>query len=248
MRLVRAYETADLKTHLAAFAAGDPQSPSFVDIGRFATVKFDAYPDLPRMVAGTEYAWLPETPAASAIVDLQSELDIRYYRSLWSEILSLPRRDRAGFEELTAEEIALKNAAWTLRLRTYYAAPVEEIEKRLVEGARAGKSLTADARAAFSLSLDARDEWRGWKRERFLNPAVSGESWKLDPRHFQNEAAKYLYRKARLLFRRRPFAVDSTACFIKLMQFEEELLTSVAEAVSLGISADDVVKTLEASA
>ena len=247
VRLVRAYETADLKIHLSALASGDREPPPFVDIGRFQTVNFNAYPDLPRMVAGTEYEWIRDIPAASTIVDLHTELDLRYYRALWKEILDLPRHDRAGFEELVAEEIALKNVAWTLRLRTYYAAGGEEIEKRLVDVDRDGKSLASDARAAFSLDLASRDDWRGWKRERLLNPAHPGESWKADPRYFQNEAAKHLYRKARILFRRKPFAVDSTACFIKLMQFEEELLISVAEAVSLGIPAADVARAFEAS-
>ena len=40
-------------------------------------------------------------------------------------------------------------------------------------------------------------------------------------------------------------APDAAACFIKLKQFEEDLLTSVAEGLGLGMSGRDVFSLLE---
>jgi hypothetical protein len=50
---------------------------------------------------------------------------------------------------------------------------------------------------------------------------------------------------ARLYFRRRPISIDTPACFIKLKQYEEDLLTSVAEGLGLGIPGRDVFSLLE---
>jgi hypothetical protein len=125
----------------------------------------------------------------------------------------------------------------------------EEIRERLVDirpysrGNRA--SLTADALAAFPPALDSRSDWLKWKRAGFLNPEQSGVSWKVDPRYFQNAAAAYLYRLARRSFRRNPFSLDTVLCFIKLKQFEEDFLTSMAEGLGMGLSAQDVFTLLE---
>ena len=67
----------------------------------------------------------------------------------------------------------------------------------------------------------------------------------MEPRYVQNESAKYLYRLAQRLFHRRPFAVDTAACFIKIKQFEEDLLTSVAEGLGFGMTAQDVLAMWE---
>jgi vacuolar-type H+-ATPase subunit C/Vma6 len=95
------------------------------------------------------------------------------------------------------------------------------------------------------MSLDNRVEWKGWNRERFLNPEKSDQHWKADPRHFQNAASEYLYELARLSFRRRPFSLDTVFCFIKLKQFEEDLLTSLAEGLGMGLSSQEVFGLLE---
>lgn len=248
VRLARSYEYADLKSALGALAAGERASQAHVDLGTLGTITWEAYPDFKKMLANTEFDWIREAPTEATVVDMQTAIDLHYYTSLWREVLSLPRNDRAGFEILIAEEIELKNVIWALRLRFYYGVPAEGLDARLVEVSRKGISLAAEARAQASLALDRRDDWRGWKFEALLNGEVPGQFWKLDPRRFQNAAAQVLYRHARRLFRRRPFASDSIACFIKLMQFEEDLLTSVAEGLTLGLGAKETLAMLEVNA
>ncbi|GAB6393110.1 MAG: V/A type ATP synthase; V/A-type H+/Na+-transporting ATPase subunit C [Treponematales bacterium] len=60
--LLRSYEYQDLKAALAA-ASAQPAGAAgegfaFTDIGRFGTVRFDLWPDIPKMIAGTEFAFL----------------------------------------------------------------------------------------------------------------------------------------------------------------------------------------------
>lgn len=250
VRLLRSYEYGDIKNLINALAAGEPKAPVFTDIGRFRTLRVEAYPDIKAMLRDTEFDWLLkedlQNPASSGGDQglLQTRLDRQYYTSLWGSLLSLPRNDRKTAEKLLSEEISLRNAAWALRLRTYYGMSPQEIRERLVLIESQG-ALAADALSSLSLALDNPSDWASWKRAGFLNPARPGESWTVDPRYFQNAASEYLYRLARVSFRRRPFSLDTVTCFIKLKQFEEDLLTSVAEGLGLGMPAGDIFALLE---
>jgi vacuolar-type H+-ATPase subunit C/Vma6 len=106
-------------------------------------------------------------------------------------------------------------------------------------------SLADDAISSLNLALDNHAEWTAWKRFEFLNPENPGEVWHADPRYFQNASSEYLYRLARSHFHRHPFSIDAAFCFIKVKQFEEDLLTSIAEGLGLGISSGDVFSLLE---
>ncbi|MDR0386464.1 MAG: V-type ATPase subunit [Treponema sp.] len=258
VRLLRSYEYGDLKSALAAIAAGESKAPSFTNLGRFGVVKFAAYPDIKAMTGGTEFDFLASGALNEdgAGMAFQTKLDKHYYIALWESLYRLKRRDRAGIEALLSEEISLRNAVWVLRLRTYYRMTGDEVREKLIDvkfpsrgdGARRSAnrcSLTADAEAALELPLDTRAPWAAWKRASFLNPG-GGELWTADPRYFQNAASRYLYRLARHYFRRRPFSIDTAACFIKLKQFEEDLLTSIAEGLGIGMTGRDVFAMLEA--
>ncbi|MFP3088817.1 V-type ATPase subunit [Treponema sp. TIM-1] len=259
LRLVRAYEYGDIKSALSAIAGGEVKPPEFIDLGALGTVNFNAYPDLAVMVKDTEFAFLldEDVHADKNGILLQTKLDRQYYTLLWNSLFSLPEKDRIAIKKILAEEIALRNASWALRLRVYYGMAPEEIKKILVP-IRNGKkyvpqeasdttdrTLADDAAASLSMALDNRPDWEKWNRVAFLNPEKSGESWNVDPRYFQNAASQHLYRLARQFFRRNPFSIDTVSCFIKLKQFEEDLLTSVAEGLGLGLSAKDVFAMLE---
>jgi vacuolar-type H+-ATPase subunit C/Vma6 len=263
VRLVRAYEYADVKSVLSALIGGESRRPKFTDLGGFGTVHFEAFPDLAVMVKNTEFAFLlkEDIKADKDGFLLQTKLDHQYYTLLWNSLFSLPEKDRISIKKILAEEISLRNASWALRLRTYYGLSPEEIKNILIpirsgekydprsvpdtRKAVENKSLADDALASLSMALDNRPDWEKWRRAEFLNPERPEEAWKVDPRYFQNGASQYLYRLARHSFRLHPFSLDTVSCFIKLKQFEEDLLTSVAEGLGLGLSARDVFAILE---
>jgi vacuolar-type H+-ATPase subunit C/Vma6 len=257
IRLLRSYEYADLKSALIAISGGETRVPLVTPLGRFAQVHFDAYPDLKAMLRDTEFEFLladlpkPDEDGeidAAAIdsIALQTKLDQHYYTSLWASLFKLPKKDRGGIEKILEEEISLRNIVWALRLRTYYGMSAEEARSHLIFIERGkGKSLAADAEASLELPLDTYSAWNKWRRAAFLNREQGGESWKADPRWFQNAASGHLYRLARHYFRRRPFASDTAACFIKLKQYEEDILTSIAEGLGLSIPSRDVFSLLE---
>jgi vacuolar-type H+-ATPase subunit C/Vma6 len=276
VRLLRSYEYGDLKSFLSAIAAGESKPPAYTNLGRFGTVHFDAYPDLAAMVRGTEFEFLlseklPADYGESGAMLVQAKLDKQYYTLLWESLFKLPRADRGGIEAILGEEIALRNIVWALRLRTYYAMSAEEVREKLVflsktvkpaskkqtkgriqvkRTAKYGKdnNLASEAEATLNLPLDTFAPWASWKRVSMLNRAANGDIWIADPRYFQNAASRYLYRMARLSFRRSPFSISTAACFIKLKQFEEDLMTSIAEGLGLGMPGRDVFSLLEVEA
>jgi vacuolar-type H+-ATPase subunit C/Vma6 len=254
-RLVRVYEYGDLKSALSAIAGGEGKVPAFTDISPFGTVNFKAYPDLPAMLKGTEFEFIFEEEkffsdkrlsGGDDSILLQIKLDRLYYGSLWKDLLSLPQKDRLSAGRILSEEISLRNVVWALRLRTYYDLAPEKI-REMIFFPPGRESLAEDAEASLSMPLDIRSPWERWKRAAFLNPEIPGKPWNADPREFQNAASEYLYRLARLSFRLRPFSLDTAFCFIKLKQFEEDLLTSVAEGLGMGMSSREVFDLLELS-
>jgi vacuolar-type H+-ATPase subunit C/Vma6 len=267
LRLLRTWEYADLKSALNALVSGEPTFPNWTDLGPFGTLRFAAYPDLAAMLKGTEFEFLLDKKMGLVkggdAVKAQTELDKHYYNALWLALKQLPPGDRAVSERILGEEISLRNCIWALRLRSYYGMSSAEVAEHLmnIRPLKTGKahrwvspsrwrtesadSLAADARASLDFALDNRSAWKGWRREQFLNPELPGRSWTADPRYFQNASGDYLYRLALHSFRRRPFSIDTAFCFIRLKQYEEDLLISVAEGLGLGMSSQDVFAMLE---
>jgi vacuolar-type H+-ATPase subunit C/Vma6 len=275
VRQLRACEYADLKTCLRHIAADKPVPAALCGIGRFGTVRFNAYPDLRAMIGGTEFEFILSKDLKAADFDLTSleaELDLQYYTLLLKSLQCLSAEDSLFARLILAEEISLRNCVWALRLRTYFEKTTGETEKYLMnleipvyqqaeipgdirprlssktDTAPGKLSLSEEAIESLYFPLDARPAWKGWRWESLLNPEEGRESWAANPRFFQNAASRYIYRLSMRCFRSRPFSVNSEFCYIKLKQFEEDLLTSVAEGLGLGMGGSDVFNLLEVPA
>jgi hypothetical protein len=169
-----------------------------------------------------------------------------YYTDLWHELENVPLPDRKLITPLIADEIRLKNAVWALRLRVYYLMQPDRIKDFLVtlKPGMNQRSLHSDALKSFEMDIEEEAQWHTWRLWKFANKSVSGQYWKIDPRYFQNQASLHLYHRARTSLRKSPFTLDTACCFIKLKQFEKEILTSVAEAVRIGLTGGDALEIL----
>ena len=261
--LIRGWEYQDLKNILNAVAEDFQKKPVYTGLGPFAAINWAAWPDMNAMLAKTEYAFLLKMENKNGI-NLQTELDRHYYTALWKALLRLNRNDRKVSEKILAEEISLRNVVCALRLRTYYQLESDEVKTHLInintETSSRKKSLAADALSSLELPLDNRQAWAGWKREKFLNPQGSpgpvlpditirrNLEWRADPRYFQNAAANYLYRMARGSFRTRPSSLDTMFCFIRIKQYEEDVLTSCAEGLGMGLANKEVLSMIGVNA
>jgi vacuolar-type H+-ATPase subunit C/Vma6 len=182
-------------------------------------------------------------------IALQTALDRHYYSSVWKALKALPQADRRVSEKIISQEISLRNSGWALRLRRYYGMNAEEVKRYLLEIPRKGsrvkaQSLAADAIRSLEYPLDNYAAWSSWRWKEFLNPDTGGGFWHADPRHFQNAASLYLFGLARHNFRLKPSSLDTIFCFIKIKQFEEDILTSEAEGLGMGLSSSEVLDML----
>lgn len=250
-RLVQSYENADLKTLLNSWAVKDAKVPPPADLGSFRTINFDAYPDLDAVLKNTEYQWIldrkDEITDSSKLALLSIEIDHQYYVNLWNSLLKLPPKDTISIKKIIEEEISVRNIVWALRLQTYYNMNADTIAEQLIDiplGTRE-RSLAQDAFDCLNFPPDSYDDWMRWRRSAFVNTESTYGAWTVDPRYVQNASAKYLYTLAKRFFHQRPFAIDTAACFIKIKQYEEDLLTSIAEGLGLGMTAQDVLAMLE---
>lgn len=246
--LIRSYEYTDLKNALAALANKETNPPAFTNIGGFRTIKFEAYPDINAMLKNTEFAVLFKETDLQDMTALHARLDQHYYARLWEAFSLLPKSDRLGIEKILEEEIKLKNITWVLRLRTYYQIKKDKIETTLIS-IEGKKNLTADALKSLDFALDIRADWTTrWKWAKFVNKENSERTasafWKIDPRYFQNKASQYLYQCAYNSFHAHPFSLNTAFCFIKLKQFEEDLLTSIAEGFGFGLPCNETLGLL----
>ena len=270
IRLLRACEYSDLKACLRNISAGKPP-PLLCDIGRFRTVRFESYPDIEAMLGGTEFQFILEHGVVSLqsagcdYTSLETELDMRYYSLLFRSMGRLSASDRFLAGRILAAEISLRNCSWALRLRTYYDLnPIEagkflmgikmrrsfaaqDIDEDIHLRAAGEIALDAEARQMLRFPLDSRSAWNSWRWEKLLNPPQPGGEWAADPRYFQNAASRYIYRMVRRCFTRVPLSIGSIFCFIKLKQYEEDILTGMAEGLKLGMDGRDILHFLGAA-
>jgi vacuolar-type H+-ATPase subunit C/Vma6 len=246
--LMRSYEYADLKNVLNAICAGEETAPHYTNLGKFSTINFSAYPDLSVMLKGTDFHFLlKEKIEFGKIVQgdyFSLLLDKHYYTALLAELSKIPKYDCEGGRKLLGEEISLANCSIAMRLMNYYEMQRDEIKKRLIYGktSKTGVNLASDALLCLDFDMDHISGWQSWRRKTFLNIDGAGKYWKCDPRYFQNASSLYLYKMARKNLRKRPFTLDTIICFIRLIQFEEQMLKSLYWAVKLGIKPDEVLK------
>jgi vacuolar-type H+-ATPase subunit C/Vma6 len=241
--LLRAYEYTDLKNAAISIMEKGESPPPHTDLGRFQTVNFDAWPDIRKMVEGTTYSFIlplkknnPNTQ--NEIIALESVLDRHYYNALWRSLHSLPVHERHVSQKILSDEISLKNSSLALRLRHYYNMKADEVKTHLVD------IKAEDAIKSLEYPLDSFHEWSTWHWKHFLNHEVSGSHWHASPRFFQNAASRDLYHLARHYFFSGSTSLDTIFCFIKLKQFEEDILTGVAEGLGIGMTPKDVFNTM----
>ncbi len=245
--LLQAVEVADLKAVFSARAAGDRLCPPHADLGRFGQLHWDAWPDVGAMIAQTSYEWAKDLfTGPDSLLSVETALDQHYYRDLWQSLSSAPGRRQPSLRRYLADEIALKNVSWALRLRVYYNYNTEDILPFLVDITDRGRSLAQAALDSLDLPLDRREAWEAWVYADLVNEDSRGKFWALDPAQVQNRAAIRLAQRARKLFRQRPFTIDALAAWVRLVQFEEDLLTAIAEGLSLGMGVNDILARPEA--
>jgi vacuolar-type H+-ATPase subunit C/Vma6 len=261
LRIFANYQYADLKSVLRAYMAGDEKLPAlasdnaeyrkFLQTAGVASLDFTHYPRLDTMLAKSEFAWVAKEldglPFGSNAVleSILEKLDAQYYQLLWQDMAAERAEDTKRIKEIIRREIIFQNIECAMRLRSYYSYTDDEIRAFFINLPKSKNDDPArQAEATLGFALDHAGDWSGWKYASLLNKEQPGVFWRLDPRYFRNRASVYLYNLARKDFHSEPFRLDTAAIFIKLKQFEEQLLCSIAEGLRLGMKPQEVLTSL----
>jgi vacuolar-type H+-ATPase subunit C/Vma6 len=235
---LRAFEVLNVKTILRAVLDEERELPALRDIGRWATIRPERYPDLEAMLSGTAYSWLSAGLGTETIHDIEYGLDLRYYRELLERARGIGGKGGRAVASLVELEIILRNITWALRLRIYYGMEREAVASLLI-----GEefSLTGPALAQFDFPLDSFASWEKWNYAFLVSPGAAGKGpWRIDPRDVENRASRFLYRKTSSQFHRFPFTLNTAACFFKLKEFEAGIVRSVSEGIQLSMNEGEI--------
>lgn len=252
--LLRFYDYNNLKAIIAYLDSTGNNAkgtlPSHLaSIGKYSMLKYDKWPSLAAMTAGTPVSWCSRSEGSLGGHDTERRLDSQYIQDLWDSASRLDAASRQPVMNLLKEEIILDNIVWSLRLRLYYGISSDEVLDRLMSASgcksprgMSGDELVRPAAQTLSLPLNSYREWEGWKYSHLLNPLEDGVEWTVDPRWVQRAARFKLYKAALHQFHHHPFTVHVLFCWFKVKQYELDCIRMVAEGIRLKVSPAQVGK------
>lgn len=248
VELLRFYDYDNLKNMMPTLVAmgvqGSLSLPArLASIGKFSLLKYDKWPSLDAMTAGSPVAWCADAQGVERQCDIDGRLDAQYVRTLWNSVAKLDSTSKEPVRRLLKDEIIYHNIIWALRLRIYYGMEPSDILCRLVTSrecrsneAVAKDELAKSAAQILMLPLDSYREWVNWKYSYLLNPCKDGGQWSLDLRWVQRMARFELSRRALHQFHHHPFTSHVLFCWFKVKQYELDCIRMVAEGIRFKVS------------
>ncbi|MCM1322185.1 MAG: V-type ATPase subunit [Bacteroides sp.] len=233
--LLRSFEFSNIKDLTYAVREGLSQIPRFVDIGKYGRIRYDKWPDIAAMTAGTDLSWYNEVPPLAKQGKMDFLLDCQYVRELWNAVLHLSAFDRVSVADYIREELILQYCVWGLRLRVYYGMNPEEAAEYLAFDRHSCVELKEILKPALQIlawPLDDYNIWCRWTYSHLLNPN-DGSIWSVDPRWIQQTAAVMMYKKAHFLFRTQPSSAAVLVSWFKIKQYELNCIKAAAEGIQL---------------
>lgn len=240
------FENENLKLIVDALAHEEPVCPKLIDLGKYAQIHPECYPNLSQITKESQYAFLNKVPSVQNLQKTEVRMDEELIRDLWNEIQKLSAGEKEIFEKFFIDEYSVKNIIWAMRLKVYYKKSREEIEQQLFCVTESPSSLDPIASPALKiLDLDINDygAWQKFKYARDLNP-FDGSSWVLDPAWFEQRYNARRAKKYITIFHQYPMTELSLVAWFKIKTHELNCIRSAVEGLRLNISSSDAMKAL----
>lgn len=235
--LLELYDYNNLKTFAGALCMHESERPSFLDLGKYALLSYDKWPEIDKITENSELSWYNEVPEIAGQQVLDSKMDFQYLTKLWKSACACELSVREQTKALIAREIRFSNILWVLRLKVYYKMNSEEILPRLFfEDSSKGKEdfLAGDAVKILTKDTSKIDDWKNWKYKEYINPCVNAEEWELDPRWVEKCFQNSLENEYISLFHRNSLSSLALVCYFKIKQNELSNIRSITEGLRLG--------------
>lgn len=235
--LLQFYDYTNLKTIAGALCLKETSCPDIINLGEYALLHYDKWPDIEKITEGTELAWYNKVPDIAEQQALDTRLDFQYLRAYWNSASRTETSVRAETKSLFAEEIRMRNIIWAMRLKVYYKMESDEILSKLFfDSDKAGENDLFAGEAARILSKDfsSYDDWKDWKYRSSLNPHEEGTPWEVDPRWVENSFRETNLKRYSSAFHKFPLTSLSLVCYFKVKQDELDNIRRVTEGLRLG--------------
>ena len=239
LHILRKYEYQNVKTLARGMASGHVDATHMWDLGKYATLRYEAGQDPEKSLAASSYAWVVAQVKSTPIAKVENSLDREYYRLLQSLALDLPSADRVGVLRMIMLQVTLANVIWALRLRFYFRMDWERARDLLIPGMH-GTRLEPLARI-FEIAPDAVEEWKTWKYGWLLEDQFGDSFHAPDPMKAELSCRQMLYTKARQLFHQNPFSLGPLVAYFTLKDQEASLLTTAVEVLQLSLPEQEVL-------
>ena len=238
------YEGENLKEIGAALCKGEKTLPNIIDLGKFATLNYKAWPDIKKITKGTAFSWYNKIPSIHEQQALDFKIDIQICRHLWESAQNEKGEGRDALLELLRQEFIIKNIVWVLRLRLYYNMSSEDILNNLIYVTnKAGLSdpVAAPAIKIMDWPLDEYERWADWKYASLVNPHVDGQVWQIDPIWIERCNRSSISRKASKLFHQFPSDSAFLIGWYKIKNYELSCIRTAVESIRLNVNPEEAM-------
>lgn len=163
---------------------------------------------------------------------------LSYAKELFLYCEKLNKKDKLIAKTLIQENLIMQNIVFALRLKVFYKMSKNDIIKELAfvsNDFSCNDPLVKEAICALDKSVDLRQDWNGWKYEKYLN-TTDNDYWTVDPIWLQNSYNIYLLKMAIKVFRENPFSPMMLIAFYIIKQQELNYIRAAVESLRLSVN------------
>lgn len=235
---IKVFEVENLKTIVHALSSGENKLPGLFDLGKHNSLHLEAWPDLEKITAGTDYAWLKTVPSIHELQQMEYKLDIQIVQGIWHGCKELKGDEGKAIYNFIQEEYSIQNAVWALRLKLNFDMTDEEIEKHLIYvSEKPGPQDPVCSQAFNVLNKDPENisDWENWKYKDFINPKTD-VIWEISPSWIEKKYKSLQGKKASVLFHSFPVTDGALFGWFKLKQYELAVIRMSVERLRLNVN------------
>lgn len=245
--LLQWFDYENLKNAAGKLSAENSGEEDFQKIKPFNILKYEKWPDLEKMTAGTELSWYNKIPALEEQNIFANKVDTQFIKKIWSAVEKLSASEREVAEKIIAKHYSMMNITWAMRLKVYYNMDSESIKDHLIyleDRKSSTDKFAGEALKILDKKIDAYEDWSKWKYAKLLNINDDSRYWKLDPAYFEMQVANDFTASMKREFHKNPFSSMVMVTWFFIKRAELDSIRTATEAIRLNIDQESLIKNM----
>ena len=241
------FEGENLKEIGAALCKEEQNLPKMIDLGKYSSLNYQAWPDIKKITKGTAFSWYNKVPGIHEQQQFEFKIDIQVCRHLWDSAKKEKGEASEALLDIYRQEFIIKNIVWVLRLRLYYNMKEEDIIHKLIyvtDKPGHADPVAAPALKILDWPLDEYEPWKNWRYASLVNPHVDGQIWQIDPIWIERRNRIEINRKASKLFHQFPSDPCAIIGWYKMKNFELSCIRTAVESIRLNVNPEEAMNAV----